>query len=614
MPSARYAEATLIAKDKAVSRFLGYLHEVGADNLALLGVRDVSGFLVHQRGLRRKTIASMRSCLADFLVFSAAAGKTPQGLADRLPPYRHVRHESEPHLWTADEIRRVLAVIDRASATGKRDYAMILATARLGLRISDLRHMELSDLDWRAKQITIVQHKTGRPLRLPLLGDVGWAIIDYIRGGRPETACPKVFVKHRHPFDTFGCASSVAFRLSRHAARAGIAFSPGQVCGMHSLRGALAVAMIGNGAPMPVISAVLGHASSDTTQSYYLRFDADLVAVRHAGGTGSTSRNGCCASSPSTAGGRATRMGRSAKKRSRGSSTALTCGPPRSGATGWRCANWLRTPKASAGPAATTRVRVCHQPPYVFTDDEVRRLFAAIDTQPMSAYSNKALVDPVLFRMLYGAGLRVSEALNLRLSDVDTSAATLHIRDTKNGAGRRIPITGRLTAALQGYTAAAHRAPSTATTCSTAGLRAGRSTRRRYTVLPEVHRRRLPRRDGQSPTPVRLRHPRRTPGAAVSSRPAPPPDLAGRWLAKFFTDHLAGERAASSATVASYRDAMKLLLTWFKDAEHIPPEKLRLADIDRPRVLRLLNWLQAERGCSTATRNQRLAVIKSFCR
>ncbi len=100
----------------------------------------------------------------------------------------------------------------------------------------------------------------------------------------------------------------------------------------------------------------------------------------------------------------------------------------------------------------------------------------------------------------------------------------------------------------------------------------------------------------------------------MSPRPAPPPDLAGRWLAKFFTDHLAGERAASPATVASYRDAMKLLLTWFKDAEHIPPEKLRLADIDRPHILRFLNWLQAERGCSTTTRNQRLAVIKSFCR
>jgi len=271
------AEATVVTKGKAVSRFLGYLDEAGAGDLAVLGVRDVSGFLLRQRGLRRKTIAGMRSSLADFLAFLAAAGRTPQDLAGRLPPHRHLRHESEPHLWTADEIRRVLAVIDRQSATGKRDYAMILATARLGLRISDLRQLGLGDLDWRAKRITIVQHKTGRPLSLPLLDDVGWAIIDYVRHGRPETACAKVFVKHRHPFGAFGGASSVASRLSRYAARAGIEFPRGQVCGMHSLRGALAVAMIGNGAPMPVVSAVLGHASSDTTQAYYLRFDVERL-------------------------------------------------------------------------------------------------------------------------------------------------------------------------------------------------------------------------------------------------------------------------------------------------------------------------------------------------
>jgi integrase/recombinase XerD len=100
----------------------------------------------------------------------------------------------------------------------------------------------------------------------------------------------------------------------------------------------------------------------------------------------------------------------------------------------------------------------------------------------------------------------------------------------------------------------------------------------------------------------------------VSPRPAPPPDLAGRWLSKFFTSYLAGERAASPETVASYRDAMKLLLTWFRDTERIPPEKLRLADIGRPRVLRFLDWLETGRGCSPATRNQRLAVIKSFSR
>jgi integrase/recombinase XerD len=270
------AEATLVAKGKAASRFLGYLDETGTD-LAVLGVRDVSGFLLRQRGLRRKTVAGLRSSLADFLAFLAAGGRAPQGLAGRLPPHRHLRHESEPHLWTAGEIRRLLAVIDRQSATGKRDYAMILMTARLGLRISDLRHLELGDLDWRAKTLTIIQHKTGRPLSLPLLDDVGWAVIDYVRHGRPDTGCAKVFIKHRHPFGAFGGSSSVASRLPRYAARARIEFPPGQACGMHSLRGALAVAMIGNGAPMPVVSAVLGHASTDTTQAYYLRFDTERL-------------------------------------------------------------------------------------------------------------------------------------------------------------------------------------------------------------------------------------------------------------------------------------------------------------------------------------------------
>ena len=99
------------------------------------------------------------------------------------------------------------------------------------------------------------------------------------------------------------------------------------------------------------------------------------------------------------------------------------------------------------------------------------------------------------------------------------------------------------------------------------------------------------------------------------SRPGPAGgDLAGRWLSKFLTSHLAAERDLSPQTIASYRDAIRLLLTWFRDVQGTPPEKLRLADIDRPRVLAFLDWLQAERGNSASTRNQRLAVIKSFAR
>ena len=112
-------------------------------------------------------------------------------------------------------------------------------------------------------------------------------------------------------------------------------------------------------------------------------------------------------------------------------------------------------------PAAATQVRVRHQPPYVLTDEEVRRLFTAIDSQPMSSYTNKALVDPVLFRVLYGAGLRISEALHLTLADVDTSSGTLRIRDSKNGESRTVPVTSRRTATLAGYIAAAHPGPET---------------------------------------------------------------------------------------------------------------------------------------------------------
>jgi integrase len=97
----------------------------------------------------------------------------------------------------------------------------------------------------------------------------------------------------------------------------------------------------------------------------------------------------------------------------------------------------------------------------VFTDDEVRRLFTAIDSQPMSSFTNKAMVDPVLFRVLYGAGLRVSEALHLTLADADTRSGTLRIRDSKNGESRTVPVTARLTATLEGYIAAAHPAPET---------------------------------------------------------------------------------------------------------------------------------------------------------
>ena len=111
-------------------------------------------------------------------------------------------------------------------------------------------------------------------------------------------------------------------------------------------------------------------------------------------------------------------------------------------------------------PPTLTRVKTRHRPPpYVFSDEEIRRLFHAIDTQSLSEMSNRALVDPVLFRVLYATGLRLSEALNLHLRDVDQARARLEVRDSKNRENRIVPLTRRLADTLQGYITAAHPHP-----------------------------------------------------------------------------------------------------------------------------------------------------------
>lgn len=272
------AEASVAAKQRAAEQFLAYLDEVGRETLDEAQAQDLAGFWVRRQRRRYapKTTGSLRSALADFLRHLHQGGQIQEDLAGRLPPQRYPRRgESAPYPWTAEDVRLVLGQIDRQSAIGKRDYAMILLTARLGLRVGDLRRLELGWFDWRAKTLALTQHKTGVALTLPLPGDVGWAVIDYIRHGRPEADCRQVFVKHRYPFTAFGSSTSVGCRLRYYARRAGIVFPAGRSHGLHSLRGALAVAMLQTGTPPPVVAAVLGHAATNTTAAHYLRLDTE---------------------------------------------------------------------------------------------------------------------------------------------------------------------------------------------------------------------------------------------------------------------------------------------------------------------------------------------------
>ena len=134
-------------------------------------------------------------------------------------------------------------------------------------------------------------------------------------------------------------------------------------------------------------------------------------------------------------------------------------------------------------PPALTAVKKPHRPPpYVFSDEEIRRLFRVIDTQPLSENSNRALVDPVLFRVFYGTGLRLSEALNLELRDFDPARATLEIRDGKNHENRLVPVTRRLAATWKVISRPPTPAPNPATSCSTPATPPGRRTSPRFTT------------------------------------------------------------------------------------------------------------------------------------
>jgi integrase/recombinase XerD len=272
------AEATVVTKKRAAEQFLVYLEEVGRETLEEVQPRDLAGFWARRqhRGYAPKTTGALRLALADFLGHLREVGQLREDLAGRLPPQRYPRRgQSAPHPWTVAEVRRVLEQIDRQSAIGKRDYAMIVMTVRLGVRVGDLRRLELGWFDWRAKTLAFRQQKTGVPLTLSLPDDVGWAVIDYVRHGRPQAACRQVFVKHRYPCTAFGSSSSVGCRLGYYARRAGIVFAAGRSHGLHSLRGALAVAMLQDDTPPPVVTAVLGHAVGTTTAAHYLRLDTE---------------------------------------------------------------------------------------------------------------------------------------------------------------------------------------------------------------------------------------------------------------------------------------------------------------------------------------------------
>lgn len=161
---------------------------------------------------------------------------------------------------------KILSMVDRNNPVGKRNYAILLLITRLGLRTRDVSGLRFENFDWEHNRLTLTQHKTGRPLTLPLLEDVGLAVIDYLKFGRPVSGSNTVFLSHKYPFKDFN-PSSLYRIVSEYIHKAGLTVQ-GKKRGPHSLRHSLASRLLEENVPLPVISEILGHANTETTAVY----------------------------------------------------------------------------------------------------------------------------------------------------------------------------------------------------------------------------------------------------------------------------------------------------------------------------------------------------------
>ncbi|MGN9846947.1 site-specific integrase [Nonomuraea sp. H19] len=211
------------------------------------------------------------------LRFASEAGLAGTATAEAVPAVPSRRQARIPSVWDQGDVARILEAVDRGNPCGKRDYAIILLVARLGLRGIDVKRLEFSDFDWPGNRLSVAQAKTGGRVWLPLLKDVGWAVIDYVRSGRPAGDCPQVFLRHTAPVGPFSDQEHLHQMLVKYARAAHVPVSDKRRRGMHSLRHTLATRLMEGGTPVEQIADILGHQSVAST-GVYLKSSLGLLA------------------------------------------------------------------------------------------------------------------------------------------------------------------------------------------------------------------------------------------------------------------------------------------------------------------------------------------------
>ena len=238
----------------------------GADSISGVDMTLINTYLKTFAGCSRSYALGRCNMLKLFFDFAYHKGYTATTFS--FPEVSVYKERKVSEYYTAEEISRILAAVDRANPKGKRDYAMLLLAARYGLRISDIKNLRMSNLNFELKVINITQQKTDNPLTLDLLPDVGWAIIDYYQNGRPPTASKEIFVRHVAPCESFNATDNVARIIGKYAISAGINKPLPSKNSFHMLRFGLASELLLKKVPLTTISSILGHSALSATTIY----------------------------------------------------------------------------------------------------------------------------------------------------------------------------------------------------------------------------------------------------------------------------------------------------------------------------------------------------------
>ena len=262
-----YSLSTINGNIYCLNRLSDYLDDLDIQSLDEIKSIHIVGFMKRQSiGGKIPTLKNITSCLRLFLKFLFSKNYIFRNLSSFVPQVKS-RPYKIPSVYTKDEIQKMLSCIDRSGPKGKRDYAMILLATRLGMRASDICGLKFENLKWHKDTIEFVTKKTSASVILPLIGEVGEAIIEYLKYGRSDSEDRHIFLRMQIPLVAMK-PSSLHLIVSKALRKADIPLLPGKHHGPHALRASLASAMLDKNISLPVISEALTHKSTDTTRNY----------------------------------------------------------------------------------------------------------------------------------------------------------------------------------------------------------------------------------------------------------------------------------------------------------------------------------------------------------